>query len=157
LLRGTIGAIHPNRAPLGSFEIAAEPPSRFIQSELRSYPDRDGGRAYQEARAVGFDGSRTIYQPHVPEYQLMRPQLVPVTPDEEQAIRRAAAHVLGLLLAPLEATSAQPLAELDGVKYSDYRMVDGVRVPFRIETGQEVWTVQQAEINIALPDKLFRR
>jgi hypothetical protein len=99
LLRGTIGAIHPNRAPLGSFEIAAEPPSR-------------------RADGAGDAG-------------------------------RGAGH------SPRRRT--RPGAELDGVKYSDYRMVDGVRMPFRIETGQEVWTVQQAEINIALPDKLFRR
>jgi hypothetical protein len=157
ILRGEIHSVNPNSSPNGTFEIAAEPPARFIQTALRSYVERDTGRVLQEPRAFGFDGKRTIYQPNIPEYQGRRPDLVTATSDQERAIRSAAEEALRRIEVPLTSTDATPPDRVGPVRYSDYRTIDGVRVPFRIDLGHEIWTVRDAQINVDLPPKLFRR
>jgi len=157
LLRGAIHSTDPNRSPNGSFEIAAEPPTRFIQSELRSYVERETGKVIQETKAFGFDGKRTIYQPTIPEYQQLHPELVPATADQERAIRSAAEAALRRIQVPLMSTDATPPDSVGAIRYSDYRIIDGVRVPFRIESSGEVWIVTDAQVNVALSPKLFRR
>jgi len=158
ILRGAIHSANPNTNPNGSFEIAAEPPARFIQSELRSYMERDTPKVNQVVKAFGFDGDRTIYQPNIPEYQTWRsPDMVRATPAEERAIRSAAEAALRRILLPLTSTDPIPPDHIGEIRYANYRVIDGVRVPFRIEWGGEVWIVRDAQINVALSPKLFRR
>ncbi len=121
----------------GSFEIAAEPPTRFVQSELRSYVGNDAKDADQVATAMGWDGARTIFQPTIPEYQLHQPNLVPATPAQEKAIRTLAEDALRSI--------QKALAD------------NGARAPFTITRGNETWKVRDVKTNVDLPEKLFRK
>lgn len=133
LLRGDIAGGRANGQYFGTFEIAAEPPNRFVQSETRAYFDSEGGRRDRHNTAMGFDGARTIYQPDVPDVPTV-PFLVKATKDQEQQIRAAAEAALHRI---------EPF-------------VNGAHAPFTMTRGGEVWTVRDLQINIDLPDKLFR-
>lgn len=183
--KGVITRGTEKSASYGTFEIACELPSKFVQSWAVTLLSSTGGRSIDRG-VLGFNEQGLIYQANDAVSGL--PRLI--TAEEARNLLRRAQRDFVKFTLPMFASSfpGAPVTFADmkdlrwvitatgsGVTraltvdstrhltirfgndlYSDYRSEDGWNVPHTIRSSGETWEIKTLLVNVAIPAKTFR-